>query len=734
MNRREFIFGCAAVFATCVASAAPSWIWYPGDFEVYLAQEVQERRLEWGGVTPVMWPQYHHYPLVSFSKVFTPTNDCEMTVRIDGEGCWEIWCKPGEKAVGQRGCFHGEKTTIPLKAANGRHKIVFLIVNSKRLPAIYVTGPGLESGADWLIEHSNSGTWTAAATDYGMTDPKRPPSDFALATRPKSAVSSKPSPHGGLLADFGGESFGYLKLRGVRGKGRVKIVYAESEKEALADGIDNPALGQRDDLADVWEVVEIAAADEIRLEKSRAFRYVNVIPLDAGVTVAALAMDDEYLPLETRGAFTCDDERLNEIWRVAERTMRLTTREFFLDGLKRDRWVWCGDALQSELMYYYLYADEGSVRRTIRALRGKDPVWRHVNTIVDYTFYWFALVDNLYLYSGDAEFVGGLYPSMKTLMDFVESRISRGDGFYTYVPNDWVFIDWASEPLANTAGPVATIQILLARAYRALADAARLAGDAAGADAYAAKERKVRETVKPVFWSAERGGLVHAVGSKGEPLAPFTRYANIFGILNGYFDDRETESVLKNCLLNDKVMKIQTPYMRFYELDALCTAGRHDLVLKEMRSYWGGMLDLGADTFWELYNPAETGDQHLAMYGRNFGRSRCHAWGASPAYLLGRHFLGVRPTKPGFAEYVVEPHLGGLKWMKGRVPTPLGDIEVEVRDGRATVKGNRGRGTLVWNGETHDVIFEGQPRACASSTPADRNRLEGSARVRQLEQ
>ena len=703
MSKREFIIGAAAVFATCAAYAQASWIWYPGDFEIYLAQEVQERRLEWGGVTPVMWPQYHHYPLVSFSKVFTPKEDCEMTVRIDGEGRWELWCKPGEKAVGQYGCFHGESVTLPLKAANGRYEISFQVVNSKRLPAIYVTGPGLESDSSWSVEHSHSGTWTAAATDYGMTDPKRPPSAFALPTRPKEPVSTRPSPHGGLLADFGGESFGYLKLRGVEGRGRVKVVYAESEKEALADGIDNPAIGQRADLADVWEIVEVGKADEIRLAKSRAFRYVNVVPLDRGVRVKGLAMDDEYLPLETRGAFACDNERLNEIWRVAERTMRLTTREFFLDGLKRDRWVWCGDALQSELMYYYLYADEGSVRRTIRALRGKDPVWRHVNTIADYTLYWFVMVDNLYLYSGDAEFVKGLYPSMKTLMDFVESRISRTDGLYAYVPGDWVFIDWAPEPLLNTSGPVATIQILLARAYRALSDAARLAGDAAGADAYAAKERKVREAVKPVFWSAERGGLIHAVGPGNEPLAQFTRYANIFGILNGYFDARETESVLRNCLLDDKVMKIQTPYMRFYELDALCAAGRHDLVLKEMLAYWGGMLDLGADTFWELYNPTETGDRHLAMYGRDFGRSRCHAWGASPAYLLGRHFLGVRPVKPGFAEYVVEPHLGGLKWMKGRVPTPLGDIEVEVRDGKATVKGNRGRGKLVWNGETRDI-------------------------------
>jgi hypothetical protein len=58
-------------------------------------------------------------------------------------------------------------------------------------------------------------------------------------------------------------------------------------------------------------------------------------------------------------------------------------------------------------------------------------------------------------------------------------------------------------------------------------------------------------------------------------------------------------------------------------------------VLKEMKDYWGGMLKLGATSFWEEYNPQKKGAEHYAMYGREFGKSLCHAWGASPIYLLG---------------------------------------------------------------------------------------------------
>ena len=45
------------------------------------------------------------------------------------------------------------------------------------------------------------------------------------------------------------------------------------------------------------------------------------------------------LPEEYRGSFKCNDEELNRIWEVGAYTMHLTTREFFIDGIKRDRWV-----------------------------------------------------------------------------------------------------------------------------------------------------------------------------------------------------------------------------------------------------------------------------------------------------------------------------------------------------------------------------------------------------------
>jgi len=106
------------------------------------------------------------------------------------------------------------------------------------------------------------------------------------------------------------------------------------------------------------------------------------------------------------------------------------------------------------------------------------------------------------------------------------------------------------------------------------------------------------------------------------------------------------------------------------------------------------MLKAGATTFWEKFDPAESGTQHLAMYSRPFGRSLCHAWGASPIYLLGKYYLGVKPTSPGYQTYSVEPALGGLQWIDGIVPTPDGDISVYCNTRQIKVKSATGTGTL----------------------------------------
>jgi len=138
--------------------------------------------------------------------------------------------------------------------------------------------------------------------------------------------------------------------------------------------------------------------------------------------------------------------------------------------------------------------------------------------------------------------------------------------------------------------------------------------------------------------------------------------------------------------------------------------GDVDYIYDMITSYWKGMLDLGATTVWEEYNPKLSGTAHYAMYGGRYLKSLCHAWGASPLYLLGRYFLGVVETKPGYAAFEVCPKLGKFQYIDGSVPVRDGQVSIYLSEKELRVTSTVSGGTLVWDG-VHYTLEKGKPVA-----------------------
>ena len=664
------------------ANDKPTWIWYPGDVEIWLGNIFNNRRTERGAMFPPFWKQDSHYVTVEFSKAFTL--DHEETITIAAEGQFNF-------ALDGKLQFPAKEYTIPA----GNHKLNIKVWNQATPPALFIDGNTIHTDATWLATYEDklwidengvahgSGIYVPAASwHFNAID--TPPSSFHLERTELRPVSAT-VPEGeasGVLYDFGRETFGYLKVNGL--KGTVRVYYGESREEALD--------------RDHCETLDVLTSD-IRHQTSdiasKAFRFVY-IEKDGDATYTDVLMDYEYAPFDTQhsGSFRCSDDEINRIWDVAAYTMDLTTREFFMDGIKRDRWTWSGDAIQSYLMNYYLRFDTECVKRTIRQLRGKDPVTAHVNTIMDYTFYWFKSIHDYYEYTGDVAFVREMWPRMVTLMNYVESRLNN-QGMAEGQPDDWIFVDWVDFPM-HKRGTLCFEQILLMKAMETMALCAKLVLPTTpdgSPSAYRVKAEELRNKIKQTFWSYEQKAYYHAI-EDGTMNRPITKFPNMFAILYGLAYEEERREIMQSVMLNPDVPAITTPYMRFYELETLLIDGRHEQVLKEIRDYWGGMLREGATSFWEKYVPSESGTQHLAMYGRPYGKSLCHAWGASPVYLLGKYYLGVRPTRPGYEEFEIRPSLGDLDWLEGDVPTPHGMIHVEMNRHEVKVLATEGSGTL----------------------------------------
>ena len=658
-----------------------TWIWYPGDWEIWLGNRFNNRRTERGAMFPPFWKQDSPWATVEFSTVVNLAH--AETVVIAAEGRFNFMLD-GKLQFGEPQQFE-----IPA----GEHRLNFKVWNQATPPSLFVEGDTIHTDSSWLATYEDkiwidengvahgSGIYVPAGS-WNFNSIGTPPSKFRLQRKEHRPVCCHTMTTQGTLYDFGQETFGYLKVKGL--KGRVHIYYGESAEEAL----DKEHCETLDVLCEGGGL------------ESKAFRYVY-IEKEQDASYEEVLMDYEYAPFDEKksGSFRCGDEELNRIWEVSAYTMDLTTREFFMDGIKRDRWTWSGDAIQSYLMNYYLRYDLDCVKRTIRQLRGKDPVTAHVNTIMDYTFYWFKSILDYYQYSGDVAFVKEIFPRMVTLMNYCMIRTNT-DGLMEGQPDDWIFVDWVDFPM-HKRGTLCFEQILFVEALRAMAVCCTICEDEDDGYYQMEAERTLKK-VKELFWSEQHHAFLHAI-EDGQMNPQITKFPNMFAILYDLVSEEEKQQMMKSVMLNKEIPAITTPYMRFYELAALCEMGLQKEVLPEIKAYWGGMLREGATSFWEKYNPEETGCQHLAMYGRPYGKSLCHAWGASPVYLLGKYYLGVKPVKPGYAEYEVCPVLGGLKWMEGEVPTPFGKISVKMDGQRVTVRSDGGKGTLLIYGKRIEI-------------------------------
>ena len=638
------------------------WIWKYGDYEIYHSMMLNLRRQEFGVDYPPFWKVSSPSVTVKFIKNFECENDGYMTANTNGRGYMIV--------DGKR---YAMNTKIDVKA--GKHSVEAAIFKTDGLPALYVDSDVCPSDKSWLCNH-HAGKFTNAGYDEYFDSLDKDPEVFPFEYERKDPISIE-KVEDGILYDFGKELFGFLNISGADEKERLHVSYGESREEAL-------------DLDDAIIFETVVGKNEYRLTQ-RAFRYIFIKGANDKLCVN---MDYEYLPFKQKGSFACDNKTFNDVYAACVYTFHLNCREGFLDGIKRDRWIWSGDAYQSARINSYLFADKNIVQRTAIGLVGKEPIEQNLNTIIDYSFLWMIGLYEYYMTYGDAEFIVRMYPMAQKLMDFCEERLNS-DGFVEGIKDDWTFIDWSK---IDKTGAVCAEQMLLIAAYSVMARLAEVIGQ--DGSVYFGKSEKLKQKVNEFYWNEEKGAFIDSYVSGKNNV---TRHANIFAVMYDIATEEQTKSIVKNVLKNDDIVKITTPYFKGYELDVLGKVGEFDELEDMIESYWGEMLKLGATTIWEEFDPTLSGTQHYAMYGNKYAKSLCHAWGAGPVYLFGRYYLGVYPSSAGFETFNVEPRLGGLEKIEGTVPANEGQVKIFCDGKKLSVLATKSGGTLIWNGQKYPL-------------------------------
>jgi hypothetical protein len=209
----------------------------------------------------------------------------------------------------------------------------------------------------------------------------------------------------------------------------------------------------------------------------------------------------------------------------------------------------------------------------------------------------------------------------------------------------------------------------------------REVGDSVNADKYEKRAAAIKV-------AADKYLLDPAAGTYGPRWQ-----TNAMAVLSGVAGPERYDAIWKNVLSQVGHIKynafIISPYYNYYVISAMAMMGHRAEALDWIRQYWGGMIDEGATSFWEAYDPSwYKEDFHSSLQSDNrsgYFVSLAHGWSSGPTAWLMEQVLGIRPTGSGFTTVDIRPELVGLKFARGGEPTPFGMLKVEVLPGKITV-------------------------------------------------
>ena len=656
-----------SLFEPPVAGDA-AWIYAWGDLEGWLLARMRAEAMEvcHNVFHPGSFPRFH--PLVQFQKKIPSRplpDDCTVTIWNSGD----VHFSSGNLRIARvAGTGRPARNTVdlrPLMRENTEFNLNVVLTRTDAPPALLIESGWLRTDAAWHCSASLSfKDLTGPVAAFARGDLSVFPHDVRLPVMTLEAARTEDGCH-----DFGVNLLARPVVEIPGGTGSARIFPGESIAEAQ----------NRDERYFEQTPQEIVASGPgtYSTRAELAFRYLRI---EGDAAVAKATAEASLYPARYCGAFASSDELLTRVWMHSAYTLRLCMRELYIDGPKRDRLPWVGDVFIGALGNSVTFADAGIVRRTLVALFPDDVRRQDCNGILDYSLYWILTLDRYLMFTGDLEFTRNLWAQAKELLAALETR-EDGRGLLSSDKAEWVFIDWAD---IDKQGTCAALQMLHILALDAAAEIGRELRDDAAASAFANKAARLRRLVRKTFWSADRGRFADGAAN-GEMSGRAGRHANFFALLAGLANRRQTAQILGGVLLGNETPGVGTPYMRYFESAALCRAGRAGAMLERLRAYWGGMLDLGATTFWEGYNPLDQGAQHSAFYGRPFAKSLCHAWASGPLQLLSADLVGLTPTAPGWRRFTVQLPKIGLPWICASVPTPHGDIRWEIEGRRGKI-------------------------------------------------
>lgn len=467
------------------------------------------------------------------------------------------------------------------------------------------------------------------------------------------------------------------------GKGaELTVTYAESYARRNKDGIYEKGIrdlpygqgvyGQKD------TYISAEGCQKYSPFYYRSFRIIRIEinnTSDKQFVMMSVSYNETGYPLKTTGSFLSDEPEINTLWDISLRTLKCCMYETFMDCPHYEQMQYTMDTFL-EMRYAFCISSDGRLaRKAILDFAGSqlknglmpcNAPAKITQVIPGFSIYWIFMLETYMLYQGDIAFIRSQLGHMDRILQYFSSCLDSGN-----ILSDtgyWQFFDWAegwergcpvSETDRNTPNVLYTLLYVCG-----LRSAARLCSVCGREDTereYILQAEEICAAVKSKAYDAESGLFSDIPGQK-----PKSQHAQIFAVLAGAVSDAEKRNLMERMLKNDKQLAATSYAMSYFMCRALEQTGLYSELHAKI-NMWNKFRNLTK--------------LHLTTWPEDFitMRSDCHGWSALPIYEFISCYLGIQPVAPGFKKAVFCPQHMPFGACRGIVPTPYGDITVDIK-------------------------------------------------------
>ena len=473
-----------------------------------------------------------------------------------------------------------------------------------------------------------------------------------------------------LCLDFGTHIVGYLTLElSYTGShpdapAFLKLKFAENIRELSENTDDYSGWISRSWIQEEYVHIDVLPA-KLTLPRRYAFRYLKITMMDTSPKYRLIVKHAECLTETSANwrrlpEYQPRGERMDRIREVSLRTLANCMQDVFEDGPKRDQRLWMGDLRLQALTNYVSFRKMDLVKRCLYLFAGsrfpdgrvaaclftKPAVQADDTYLFDYSLFFTIAVEEYLQETNDEEALTDLYDiAMQQIETALRGCERTADGRGLLLSEKCAgdaFLDW-TEGLDHRAGAQAVLIFAIRYARRL----ARRRNDWSQSNWLGEQEALLKNGAMSEFWDRETECFV----SGGQISAA----SQMWMVLADVLDPEAAEKLMRRvqaavaaagemeaeCADRDEHFAAEmakypmvTPDMHHYYLMALIRAGLKAEAEQHILLYWGSMIDAGADTFFESWDPADPG---ASPYGGAAVNSFCHAWSCTPAYIMERY-------------------------------------------------------------------------------------------------